>query len=82
MSGKMLQVHNLLVKSFGPQHWWPGDTPFEIIVGAVLTQNTNWQNVVRAIHNLREADLLDPMPFITCRSKNWKSCSVRRAIFA
>ena len=55
----MLQVHDHLLKALGPQHWWPGDTPFEIIVGAVLTQNTSWQNVVRAVHNLREADLLD-----------------------
>ncbi len=61
MTGKMLQVYQHLYKVLGPQHWWPGDTPFEIIVGAVLTQNTNWQNVVRAIENLREADLLEPL---------------------
>jgi endonuclease III related protein len=60
MANKMLEVYTHLLKTLGPQHWWPGDTPFEIIVGAVLTQNTSWQNVVRAIHNLREADLLDP----------------------
>jgi endonuclease III related protein len=60
MPGKILQVYHHLLKTLGPQHWWPGDTPFEIIVGAILTQNTNWQNVVKAIHNLREADLLDP----------------------
>jgi endonuclease III related protein len=60
MPSKMHQVHEHLTKALGPQHWWPGDTPFEIMVGAVLTQNTNWQNVVRAITNLREADLLEP----------------------
>ena len=60
MPGKILQVYERLSKALGPQHWWPGETPFEIMVGAVLTQNTNWQNVVRAIKNLREADLLDP----------------------
>jgi endonuclease III related protein len=60
MPGKIFQVHEHLSKALGPQHWWPGETPFEIMVGAVLTQNTNWQNVVRAIKNLREADLLDP----------------------
>jgi endonuclease-3 related protein len=49
-----------LLETLGPQHWWPGETPFEVMVGAVLTQNTNWQNVVKAIDNLREADLLDP----------------------
>jgi endonuclease-3 related protein len=59
MPGKMLPVYERLLKTFGPQSWWPGDTPFEIMVGAVLTQNTSWQNVVRAIKNLREADLLE-----------------------
>jgi endonuclease-3 related protein len=53
-------VHEHLVQNLGPQHWWPGETPFEILVGAVLTQNTNWQNVVKAIDSLRKADLLDP----------------------
>ncbi len=43
---------------FGPQNWWPGDSPFEIMVGAILTQNTNWSNVQKAIDNLRGADLL------------------------
>ncbi len=45
---------------FGPLHWWPGDTPFEIMVGAILTQNTSWANVERAIDNLKKRDLLDP----------------------
>jgi endonuclease-3 related protein len=48
-----------LLDHFGPQHWWPGDSAFEIVLGAILTQNTSWQNVERAIGNLREADLLD-----------------------
>jgi len=47
-----------LLQAFGPQHWWPGDSPFEIILGAILTQNTNWKNVERALNHLREADLL------------------------
>ena len=55
-----LQVYNRLLKAFGPQHWWPGDSPFEVMVGAVLTQNTNWQNVEKAIANLRQSDLLEP----------------------
>ncbi len=42
----------------GPQHWWPGETPFEVMVGAILTQNTNWKNVERAIGNLKGAGLL------------------------
>ncbi len=49
-----------LLAHWGPQHWWPGETPFEVMVGAVLTQNTAWSNVERAIANLRAADALDP----------------------
>jgi endonuclease-3 related protein len=51
-------VHDVLLSCYGPQNWWPGETQFEIIVGAVLTQNTAWANVTRAIANLREAGLL------------------------
>jgi endonuclease-3 related protein len=60
MTSTLTQVYKVLLEAFGPQHWWPGDSPFEVMVGAVLTQNTNWQNVERAIENLREADLLEP----------------------
>lgn len=52
-SKKLLQIYNKLYKTFGPQHWWPGDTPFEVAVGAILTQNTNWGNVEKAINNLK-----------------------------
>jgi endonuclease III related protein len=52
--------YDVLHASLGPQRWWPGRTPFEIIVGAILTQNTSWSNVERAIANLREAKLLTP----------------------
>lgn len=52
-------IYNTLYKSFGPQHWWPGDTPFEIAVGAILTQNTNWSNVERAISNLKKEKALN-----------------------
>lgn len=54
-----VQIYNTLYKSFGPQHWWPGDTPFEIAVGAILTQNTNWSNVERAISNLKKEKVLN-----------------------
>lgn len=56
----MDEIYNSLVAHFGPQHWWPGDSPFEIAVGAILTQNTSWQNVARAIQNLKQHDLLEP----------------------
>jgi endonuclease-3 related protein len=47
------EMYLRLYSAFGPQHWWPGDTPFEVAVGAILTQNTNWANVEKAINNLK-----------------------------
>ncbi len=55
---QLTEIYNLLLGRFGPQHWWPGDSQFEITVGAILTQNTNWTNVERAIANLKAADAL------------------------
>jgi endonuclease-3 related protein len=55
---KVFKIYEILLEHFGPQEWWPGDTPFEIMVGAVLTQNTNWVNVSRAIDNLKKENLL------------------------
>jgi endonuclease III related protein len=52
------QYYNSLFTALGPQHWWPGKTPLEIVVGAILTQNTSWRNVDAAIANLRRAGLL------------------------
>jgi len=54
------EYYNSLLTAFGPQRWWPGRTPFEVIVGAILTQNTSWTNVEQAIANLRRARLLTP----------------------
>jgi endonuclease-3 related protein len=52
--------YDALFRAYGPQHWWPGRTRFEVIVGAILTQNTSWSNVERAIGNLRREKLLSP----------------------
>jgi len=46
-------IYQTLLAQFGSQHWWPGDTPLEVCIGAILTQNTNWQNVEKALNNLR-----------------------------
>ncbi len=54
------EYYGALFSAFGPQRWWPGGTQFEVIVGAILTQNTSWTNVERAIANLRDAGLLSP----------------------
>ena len=52
-------IYDRLYESFGPQKWWPGDTQLEVIVGAILTQNTSWTNVEKAIENLKRENLLD-----------------------
>ncbi|HCL89812.1 MAG TPA: endonuclease [Candidatus Atribacteria bacterium] len=56
----LLKIYQSLYDFFGPLNWWPGDTPFEIMVGAVLTQNTSWSNVGKAINNLKKENLLEP----------------------
>ncbi len=54
----LIDIYDKLYSFYGPQYWWPGDTPFEIAVGAILTQNTNWGNVEKAIKNLKDAKAL------------------------
>lgn len=61
MPTRTAQVFQRLLATFGPQGWWPGDSPFEIMVGAVLVQNTAWKNVEPALDKLRNANLLDPL---------------------
>jgi len=55
---ELIEMFDLMLAHFGPRKWWPADTPLEMIVGAVLTQNTNWKNVEKAIANLKERGLL------------------------
>src|SRR3990172_5958751 len=55
ISTQLTAIYKVLSRAYGPQHWWPGDTPFEIMVGAILTQNTSWSNVEKAIANLKRA---------------------------
>lgn len=54
----LFSIYGVLYEKFGPQGWWPGDSDFEMIVGAILTQNTAWKNVERAIANLKKAAVL------------------------
>lgn len=56
----LTDIYQRMSAAFGPQHWWPGDTPFEVCVGAILTQNTSWTNVSRAIANLKSSGVLEP----------------------
>ena len=54
----LMTIHNLLFAAYGPQNWWPAETEFEMMIGAILTQNTNWNNVEKAVQNLKKRDLL------------------------
>jgi endonuclease III related protein len=60
VKARLLRLHLALLRRFGPQRWWPGRTPFEIAVGAVLTQHTAWGNAARAVAALRARRLLVP----------------------
>jgi len=53
-------IYQSLSEYFGPLDWWPAETPFEVVIGAILTQNTAWTNVEKAIHNLKQAGALTP----------------------
>ena len=57
-SEALTEIYELLYEAFGPQQWWPGETPFEVIIGAILTQNTSWTNVEKAIGSLKSAGCL------------------------
>ena len=58
-SSRLIEIYDRLNFHFGPQNWWPADTPFEVVVGAVLTQNTNWKNVEKSLNTLKQAGLLN-----------------------
>jgi endonuclease III related protein len=58
----MIEIYNLFLNLFGHKNWWPADTPFEVVVGAVLTQQTRWENVEKAIRNLKEKELMAAEP--------------------
>jgi endonuclease III related protein len=55
---RLRRMHDQLSAAYGPQHWWPAETPFEVILGAYLTQNTSWKAVERSLSNLRNAGSL------------------------
>ncbi len=65
---ELLSIYQKLFDRYGPRNWWPAESAFEMAIGAILTQNTNWNNVEKAIANLRSADAL------TCR----KICTIER----
>jgi endonuclease-3 related protein len=66
-SGELLRYYDAMSGALGPMRWWPAQTPFEVIVGAILTQSTAWGNVERAIANLRTARMLTPSAMLRAR---------------
>jgi len=65
-----MQVYQQLLGHYGEQSWWPADTAFEMMIGAILTQNTSWTNVEKALHNLREAEVLNVQALAACDKEN------------
>ena len=66
MREKLLKLYDSLYAAYGPQNWWPADTSFEMIIGAILVQSTAWKNVAQAINNLKSAELLTPERLSEC----------------
>lgn len=74
MSDHLLAVFRALLEAYGRQHWWPGETPFEVMVGAVLTQNTSWTNVQRALDTLRRRVDLDAEAILSMPGEELADC--------
>jgi endonuclease-3 related protein len=60
LADRLRETYDCLYAAYGPQHWWPGGSPFEVVVGAILTQSAAWANVEKAIANLKMAHALSP----------------------
>jgi endonuclease-3 related protein len=69
LKNTLLFICNRLAKHFGPLHWWPADSPFEVVIGAFLTQNTAWRNVELAIAALKQAVPLTPQAICGLQSQ-------------
>jgi len=63
MTKTIQTIYNKLLSYYGKQHWWPAETIFEVVIGAILTQNTAWTNVEKSIKNLKEKKILTPEAF-------------------
>jgi endonuclease-3 related protein len=60
LTSDLFTIYDALHAAFGHQHWWPAKTPFETMIGAILTQSVSWKNAARAVKNLEAAGMLDP----------------------
>jgi len=63
------KIFNKLLKQYGKQNWWPAETEYEIVVGIILTQNTTWKNVEKALSNLKRAHMLEPKKILSCSNQ-------------
>ena len=69
MRKKLLKLYDSLYAAYGPQNWWPAESSFEVIIGAILVQSTAWNNVAQAIDNLKTAELLTPERLGECPTR-------------
>ena len=69
----LMKIYDKLLNHFGNQNWWPADTKFEVIVGAILTQQTSWKNVEKSIKNLKENNVLEPKKLFNLPIKKLES---------
>lgn len=74
MAIKLLELYHRLLQQYGRQAWWPADHPFEIMIGAILTQNTNWSNVEKALANLKLKINLDPENILSLTTPLLEAC--------
>lgn len=71
MRNKLNIIYHKLYDCFGPQHWWPADNSFEVMIGAILTQNTNWSNVEKALANIKQRKILNPRKLYNLADKEF-----------
>ena len=64
--GVLMETYRRLYRRYGPQHWWPAETPLEVVLGAILTQAVAWRSVERALANLRDAGLISARGLRAC----------------
>ena len=60
LQDRLLSIYQRMLEQYGPQHWWPAESTFEVVVGAILTQAAAWANVEKALHNLKQAGVFSP----------------------
>ncbi len=70
---RLLSLYRRLLREYGKQRWWPAETQYEVVAGALLTQNTNWRNVEKALANLKKAKVLSPEKILRMRSARLES---------